>query len=304
MTHKILAGFGACMLGWFSGSASAQMPAPEDVEVKVIPLNENLHVLMGIGGNIAVSSGPDGVFIVDDDVPPLSPKIAAAIKTISDQPVKMVFNTHWHFDHAGGNQYFGEAGALIVAHDNVRERMSTTQFSKFFNTETKPSPDIALPVVTFDSTATFHLNGQTIKAIHMPPAHTDGDSMLRFEEANVVHLGDVFFNKMFPFIDLGSGGSVEGIMATVDQILPTIDADTRIIPGHGPVGTKADLEAYRAMLGLVTARISALIEEGKTRDEVIALRPTTNFDAEWAWNFLPAERWVGLVYDSLNPQAE
>ena len=266
--------------------APAQTPTAEEAEVKIIPLADGLHMLMGKGGNIAVSSGTDGVFIVDDDLAPMAEKIKAAIATISTEPVKMVFNTHWHFDHAGGNQFFGEQGAQIVAHDNVRERMSTAQFSSYFKSERPPSPDIALPVITFDSTATFHLNGQTIRAIHTPPAHTDGDSILIFEEANVAHLGDVFFNGMYPFIDISGGGSVRGIIAAVDSILPLLNADTRIIPGHGPLATLDDLKNYRSMLMLVSARMQALIDEGKTKEQVMILRPTTNFDEAWAWSFL------------------
>ena len=291
----------ALLLGLvLSGSvALGQMATPEETEVRIIPLADGLHMLMGIGGNIAVSSGADGVFLVDDDVAPMSEKIKAALDTISPRPVEMIFNTHWHFDHAGGNQFFGEQGALIVAHDNVRERMSTAQFSSFFNSETKPSADSALPVITFDSTATFHLNGQTIRAIHTPPAHTDGDSILLFEEANVAHLGDVFSNRMYPFIDIDGGGSALGIIDAVDSILPLLNEDTKIIPGHGPLATLDDLKEYRLMLMLVTARMQALIDEGKTKEQVIILRPTTNFDEEWAWSFLPAERWTGLIYDSL-----
>jgi glyoxylase-like metal-dependent hydrolase (beta-lactamase superfamily II) len=277
----------------------AQMPAPADTEVKIIPLSDNLHVLMGLGGNIAVCSGPDGVFIIDDDLKPMTAKIAAAIATISKDDVSMVFNTHWHFDHSGGNEYFGEAGATIVAHDNVRARMSTTQQSSFFGTETPPSPAAALPVFTFDNTATFYLNDMKIKAIHVVPAHTDGDAIFIFEEANVVHLGDVFFNGLYPFIDISSGGSVAGMIAAVDTIMPMLNEDTVIIPGHGPVATLEDLRNYRSMLMLVSARIQALIEDGKTREEAIALNPTINFDQNWAWQFLSGDRWAGLIYDSL-----
>jgi cyclase len=279
--------------------ALAQTPTAEEAEVKIIPLADGLHMLMGIGGNIAVSSGADGVFIVDDDMAPMAEKIKAAIATISEEPVRIIFNTHWHFDHAGGNQFFAEQGAQIVAHDNVRKRMSTAQYSSYFKSERPPSPDAALPVITYDSTATFHLNGQTIRAIHTPPAHTDGDSILIFEEANVAHLGDVFFNSMYPFIDISSGGSVRGVIAAVDRILPLLNEETKIIPGHGPLATLEDLQKYRSMLMLVSARIQALIDEGKTKEQVITLRPTTNFDVDWAWSFLPADRWTGLIYDSL-----
>jgi len=279
--------------------ALGQIPSVEETEFEIVPLADGLDMLMGIGGNIVISSGADGTFIVDDELAPMSDKLAAAIGAISPEPVKIVFNTHWHFDHTGGNQFFGEQGALIVAHDSVRERMSTTQFSSFFNTQTKPSPNAALPVFTFDSTATFHWNGQTIRAIHMPPAHTDGDSILLFQEANVAHLGDVFFNGMYPLIDIDGGGSVKGIIDAVDSILPLLNEETKIIPGHGPLATLEDLRKYRSMLMLVTARMQVLIDEGKSKEEVIVLRPTFNFDTDWAWSLFPADLWTGLVYDSL-----
>jgi glyoxylase-like metal-dependent hydrolase (beta-lactamase superfamily II) len=283
----------------FSALSLAQMPSPEETEVKVAELSDNIYMLMGLGGNIALSTGPDGAFIVDDELKPMSAKLKAAIATVSPAPVKMVFNTHWHFDHAGGNEFFAGDGALIVAHDNVRQRMSATQFSTFFNSETPPSPDAALPVITFDNTATFYLNGQTIKAMHVPPAHTDGDSILIFEEANVMHLGDVFFNGMYPFIDINSGGSIAGMLEAIELIMPLLNEETKIIPGHGPAADVDDLRSYQSMLSLVSARIQVLINEGKTKEQVVALRPSFNFDEDWGWQFLPGDKWVGLIYDSL-----
>jgi cyclase len=270
-----------------------------DQAVKIIKLTDNIHVLMGVGGNIAVSSGADGVFIVDDDMPPIAAKIEAAVRSIQDEPVRMVFNTHWHFDHTGGNKHFGEQGALIVAHDNVRERMSTTQFSALFNTESKPSPDVALPIVTFDQSITFHLNGGTIRALHVPAGHTDGDAVLFFEEANIVHMGDLFFNRMYPVIDISAGGSARGMIAAIDAVMPMLNEDTVLIPGHGPVGDVEDLKAFRKMLAVVTNRIQLLVDDGKTVEEVLALNPSINFDDPWAWNFMPPERFVKLVYDSV-----
>jgi cyclase len=270
-----------------------------DQAVKIIKLTDNIHVLMGVGGNIAVSSGADGVFIVDDDMPPIAAKIEAAVRSIQDEPVRMVFNTHWHFDHTGGNKHFGEQGALIVAHDNVRERMSTTQFSALFNTESKPSPDVALPVVTFDQSITFHLNGGTIRALHVPAGHTDGDAVLFFEEANIVHMGDLFFNRMYPVIDISAGGSARGMIAAIDTVIPMLNEDTVLIPGHGPVGDVEDLKAFRKMLAVVTNRIQLLVDDGKTVEEVLALNPSINFDDPWVWNFMPPERFVKLIYDSV-----
>ena len=283
------------------GSNAQEIP---DKDVEIIKLAENIHMLMGIGGNIAVSNGPDGVFIVDDDMPPIAAKIEAAVRSIQDEPVRMVFNTHWHFDHAGGNKHFGEQGALIVAHDNVRERMSSKQLSALFNTETKPSPNVALPVVTFDQSITFHLNGGTIRALHVPLGHTDGDAVLFFEEANIVHMGDLFFNRMYPVIDINAGGSARGMIAAITTILPMLNEDTIIIPGHGPVGDVNDLKAFREMLAIVTNRIQLLVDDGKTLEETTALKPTINYDDTWAWQFMPPERFIKLIYNSVvaNPK--
>jgi cyclase len=270
-----------------------------DKAVEVIKLTDTIHVLMGVGGNIGVSSGEDGVFIIDDDMPPLAEKTDAALRTVADEPVRMVFNTHWHFDHVGGNQHFGEQGALIVAHDNVRERMSTKQFSKFTNSEVPPSADVALPVITFNQSITFHLNGGTIRAEHVPLGHTDGDAVLFFEEANIVHMGDLFFNKMYPVIDISAGGSAIGMIQAIDTILPMLNDDTVIIPGHGAIAGVEELTSFRTMLKTVTYRVQLLVDEGKTADEVVALNPSINFDDQWAWQFMPAERFVRLVYDSV-----
>ena len=288
----------ACLLATLLIHAGAAFAADEPA-IKTIRLTDDIHVLMGVGGNIGVSTGADGTFIIDDDMPPLATKVEAAIRQIRNEPVKMLFNTHWHFDHTGGNEHFGKQGTLIIAHDNVRERMSTTQFSRLFNTETPPSPAAALPVVTFDNTLTLHLNGHTIKAVHIDPAHTDGDAILLFEEANIAHLGDLFSNSMYPVIDISAGGSMQAMIDGINTILPMLNADTTVIPGHGAVSDIEGLKAFRDMLVLVESRIKILVAEGKTADEVVALQPSFNFDAEWAWSFMPAERWVRLAYDSI-----
>jgi cyclase len=280
-----------------TGTANAQeIP---DNDVVIIELAPGIHVLMGVGGNIGVSSGDDGVFIIDDDMPPLANKIEAAVRSIRDEPVRMVFNTHWHFDHTGGNQHFGSQGALIVAHDNVRERMGSKQFSALFNSETPASPKEALPVVTFDQTITFHLNGETIKAMHVPLGHTDGDAVLFFESANIVHMGDLFFNEMYPVIDISAGGSAWGMIDAIDTVLPLLNEDTIIIPGHGAVAGIEELKAFQTMLKKVSLRIQLLIEDGKSVDEIIVLQPTVNYDGAWTWDFMPPERFARLIYDSL-----
>ena len=287
----------AALLALTALTGQAQMTMPEAARVQKI--TDGLHVVMGVGGNIAVSSGADGVLMVDDDMPPVAGKIAAAIATITDQPVDMVFNTHWHFDHTGGNRYFGEQGALIIAHDNVRARMAVDQKSLLTNSVTKASPKVALPVVTFDNEISFHMNGQTIVAKHVKrPAHTDGDAILYFKEANVIHMGDNFFNRLYPVVDISAGGTADGMIAAMDTVIAEANADTVIIPGHGPVSDLDGLKAFRAMLDTVNQRIRSLVAQGKTADEVVALKPTTDYDAEWAWEFMPAERWTRLMYDS------
>jgi glyoxylase-like metal-dependent hydrolase (beta-lactamase superfamily II) len=279
------------------GSAGAQIEIPDAATVQQVA--PGLHVIRGVGGNIALSTGPDGVLIVDDDMPPLSAKIAAAIATVTPEPVSLVFNTHWHFDHAGGNRYFGSRGALIVAQDNVRKRLSEKQFSKLTGTTTPPAPAAALPVITFDRQLTFHLNGLTIRAEHVAqPAHTDGDAIIFFDEINVVHMGDTFFNGLYPVIDISSGGTADGILAAIDAVLPRLNATTVVIPGHGPVSDRDGLRVFREMLSSVNRQVKALLAAGKTADEVVALQPTRGYDAEWAWSFMPPERWTRLMYDS------
>ncbi|MEE4184735.1 MAG: MBL fold metallo-hydrolase [Gammaproteobacteria bacterium] len=280
-----------------TASAGAQIEIPEQASVQQVA--PGLHVIRGVGGNIALSTGPDGVLIVDDDMPPLSGKIAAAIATVTPDPVSLVFNTHWHFDHAGGNRYFGERGALIVAQDNVHKRLSEKQFSKLTGTTTPPAPAAALPVITFDRQLTFHLNGLTIRAEHVPqPAHTDGDAIIFFEEINVVHMGDTFFNGLYPVIDISSGGTADGILAAIDAVMPRLNATTVVIPGHGPVSDRDGLRGFREMLSSVNERVKELVAAGKSADEVVALRPTRRYDEQWAWNFMPPERWTRLMYDS------
>ena len=276
-----------------------QTDTATEIEVKIIPLSHNIHMLMGMGGNIAVTTGADGTFIIDDDMPPLATKIEAAIRSISDVPVRMVFNTHWHFDHTGGNEYFGKQGAVIIAHDNVRQRMSAKQFSALVDNETPPSPNASLPVVTFSDTLTLHLNGHTIEAIHLPPAHTDGDAIILFADANIAHLGDLFFNRMYPVVDISAGGSVQGMIDAIDLMVPMLNEATQVIPGHGEVSNVTGLLEFQLMLQTVLGRVQRMIEEGKTADEVVELGPSAEFDAHWAWEFMPPERWNRLVYDSV-----
>jgi cyclase len=269
------------------------------VEVKAEKVADGIYMLTGRGGNIGLSVGKSGTYLIDDQYAPLSDKILAAVRAITPDPVRFVVNTHWHGDHTGGNENMGRAGALLVAHENVRRRMSTEQFTAAFNSKTPPSPEGALPVVTFADAITFHWNGDEIRVYHVPPAHTDGDAVVHFVKANVVHTGDLFFNGGYPFVDVSSGGRIDGVIAAAERILGGIDDTTRIIPGHGPVGTKADLQAYRNVLKTLRDRIAKLKAEGKGRDEVIAAKPTAEHDASWGTGFMKGDVFTGLVFDSL-----
>jgi cyclase len=239
------------------------------------------------------------VFLVDDQFAPLTPKIAAAVAKLSSKPVGFVINTHWHGDHTGGNENLGKSGALIVAHENVRKRMSSEQFIEFINMKVSAEPRDALPVVTFASDVTFHLNGDEILVRHVPRAHTDGDAIVHFRNSDVLHMGDIFFNTMYPFIDTSSGGAVDGVVAGADRGLELAGASTRIIPGHGPLATKADLKAYRDMLAIVAGRIKEAKRSGKTMEQAIAAKPTAEFDAVWGKGFLSPDKFVEMIWKNL-----
>jgi glyoxylase-like metal-dependent hydrolase (beta-lactamase superfamily II) len=286
------------MVAVVASPAEAQQQFDE-VQIGTIEVADGVYMLTGSGGNLGLSVGEDGAFLVDDQYAPLTQKITAAIAAITDLPIKFVVNTHWHGDHTGGNENLGNAGVLIVAHENVRKRMSVEQFIEAFDSRTPPAPEAALPVITFTDEVTFHWNGDDLRVFHVDPAHTDGDAIIQFTDANVVHMGDTFFNGMYPFIDVGTGGSIGGMIAAADRVLGMLQPDTKIIPGHGELASVADLRAYRNMLASVRDRVRALIAEGKSRDEVIAAKPTASFDAAWGGGFMQPDIWTGIVYDGM-----
>jgi glyoxylase-like metal-dependent hydrolase (beta-lactamase superfamily II) len=286
-------------LVWLAAAPALAQQDFSKVEVKSERVAEGLYMLTGSGGNMGLSVGTSGTYLIDDQYAPLSEKILAAIRAITPDPVRFVVNTHWHGDHTGGNENMGKAGALIVAHENVRVRMSREHFMAAFGRKIPPSPEAALPVVTFTDAVTFHWNGDEIRVHHVPPAHTDGDSIVHFVKADVVHMGDVFFNGGYPFIDTSSGGRVDGVIAAADRVLAAVGEKTRIIPGHGPLATKADLQAYRDVVKTLRDRIAKLKAEGKSRDQVIAAKPTADHDAKWGGGFMKGDTFTGLVYDSL-----
>lgn len=278
-------------------AATAQQQDFSKVEIKVEQLAPGVAVLFGAGGNIGLSYGADGNILIDDQFAPLTPKVLAAVETVDPDPVSFVVNTHWHGDHSGGNENLGKAGAVIVAHANVRKRMSVDQFSTVFG-KTAASPRSALPVVTFGGGVSIHLNDQDIRVIHVAHAHTDGDSLVWFEQAKVLHMGDIYFHKIsLPFIDLDSGGSINGLIKAVDVALATASADAKIIPGHGPMATRADLAAYRAMLVDIRDKVAAAHAGGKSLAEVKSMKPAAPYEVKDG--FISGDSFVETVYKSL-----
>ncbi len=273
----------------------------EEVEITPVPVSAGIYMLTGEGGNIGVSLGEDGTLIIDDQYQPLADKIQAAIKGIMGTTPRFLINTHWHGDHAGGNEHFGNAGSIIVAHENVREALKVEKSIPLFGMHKPPSPKAALPVITFSREMSLHWNGDDLKVLHAPNAHTDGDAVIIFKNANVIHMGDTFFNGFYPFIDTDSGGSIAGMIAAADKVLTIADDNTKIIPGHGPLATKTDLQAYRDMLVSVEAKIALLLKAGKTVDEVVDGRPTADFDKEWGDGFLTPEVWIKIVVSGIQP---
>ena len=268
------------------------------VEIKATKVNGNVYMLEGAGGNIGVSVGSDGILIVDDQFAPLAEKIKAALKTLGDGKLKFILNTHWHGDHTGSNAILGRE-APIIAHDNVRKRLSTEQKIEFFKMTVPPSPAEALPVITFDNSLSVHFNGEEIKVIHFPNGHTDGDSVIFFTKSNVVHMGDDFFAGRFPFVDLDSGGSVQGLAKNIGEIIPKIPAGTKLIPGHGPISTVDDLKAYHRMLIETTDVVRKKMAAKKTLDQI----KSEGLPAEWkSWGegFVKTDSWIQLVYTSLS----
>ena len=271
----------------------------DNVQIEAILVSGNVYMLTGSGGNMGLIIGEDGAFLVDDQFAPLTEKIQATIATLTDKPIRFVLNTHWHGDHTGGNENLGNAGALIVAHDNVYKRMSTDQFMEAFDRNVPASPKAALPVISFGEDVSFHINGEHVYGLHVPEAHTDGDTIIQFKNANVIHMGDTYFSGRFPFIDLGSGGSIDGLIAAVNRVLTLADDDTKIIPGHGPLSSVEDLKEYRSFLTGLRSKVALMITEGKTLEEIQAENLTEDHEA-WDGGFISGERIVETFYNDLS----
>jgi cyclase len=283
---------------FFISSLTAHAQDFSKVEITASKIAGNIYMLQGAGGNIGVSVGPDGILIVDDQFAPLADKIKQALKNLGEGKLKFVLNTHWHGDHTGGNLVFGPE-APIIAHDNVRRRLSTEQKSEFWKQTTPASPKEALPVITFDKALSVHFNGEEIKVIHFPKGHTDCDSVIFFTASNVVHLGDDFFAGRFPFVDLESGGSVEGLTKNIAEIIPKLPADAKLIPGHGAISTVDDLKAYHRMLVETTAIVREKMKAKKTVAQIKAEGLPVEWK-DWGAGFIKTDVWLETIHRSLS----
>ncbi|HET7108189.1 MAG TPA: MBL fold metallo-hydrolase [Candidatus Acidoferrum sp.] len=273
------------------------------VEIKVTKVSGNIYMLEGDGGNIAASVGEDGIVIVDDQFAPLADKIQAALKNlkITDKPVRFVINTHYHGDHTGGNEPFANTGSTVIAQDNVRKRLETPGVAgngSSLKMETKAAPKVALPVITFDHDVTVHLNGEDIRALHFPAGHTDGDAIIFFPKNNVVHMGDDFVRYGFPFIDVSSGGSVQGMIAAMEKVSAQLPPDVKVIPGHGALSNLDDVRAFTKMLKETSAVVQKAIDGHKTIDQMKQEKILAPW-AKWSGEFLDADKFIETLYNSL-----
>lgn len=271
----------------------------DSIEIKTYKINDKISVLEGSGGNIGVLHGEDGIMIIDSQYAELNEKITKSLGAISDRELKFIVNTHWHFDHVGGNELLAKDGAVILAQDNVWKRMSTGQFMEWIERDIPAFPKAALPIITFKNEITFHLNDEEVYVFHSGPAHTDGDAAVWFKTSNAIHMGDTFVTYGFPFIDVSAGGTLNGMIAFQGNVLKMIDDQTKVIPGHGPILGKSDLEKFRNQLIEVRSKIMPLIEAGKTRDEVITENPIAEYDEIWPDGFVKSKDFLLLVYQRL-----
>lgn len=296
MIFRILLTVCLLMLGRFHLASAEQF---DEVIVKSTQVTNRIFVITGKGGNIGLFVGEDGTFLIDDQFAPLTEKIIEVIKSVGGRIPTFLINTHYHGDHTGGNEKLGREGVLIFSHDNVRDRLSTGSFIAAFDKKREAVSREGLPVVTFSKDISFHLNGDFVHAIHVPHAHTDGDSFIHFKKGNVIHAGDLFFNGFYPFIDVTHGGSLRGIIEGVDRVLALSDDNTKIIPGHGPVGSKVQLEQYRRMLGIAYERLRKLKAEGKSAQEAVKAKPLSEFEEIWGDGMFSGDRWIEIIYSGV-----
>ena len=290
---------GVLLAAFTMSLATVSIAQDQPVEYIATALSPTVTMIKGSGGNVAVSAGEDGVFIIDDQLQPLTDQLLAAISKVSDQPIRFVINTHYHGDHVGGNEAIGQAGAVIIAHDNIRLRMNRDEFSNFMDKTTPAWPKDSLPVVTFNDRVTLHFNGEPVTVTHVPHGHTDGDSIVFFPASNVLHMGDDYFNGLYPYIDLDGGGSIQGMIAAVELGMGLADADTQVIPGHGPLSNLQELTGYHAFLTKARDNVNALIMQGMSLEQVIAAKPTAEWDEALGKTWITPEQLAIFIYNSL-----
>jgi glyoxylase-like metal-dependent hydrolase (beta-lactamase superfamily II) len=289
---RLLAQTGGLVQGAFKEAATAK--------VTVQPLRRNVSVLLGAGGNIAVLTGPDGKLLIDAAIVTARPNVSSALASINADPIKQLINTHWHFDHTGGNEWVHQAGASILAHENTRVHLSkATRVEGNWQYTFPPAPAGAIPSTVFKDEHTLHANNTTLKLKHYHPAHTDSDISVHFTEADILHTGDTFWNRDYPFIDYGTGGSIDGSIRAAEANIAAVTEKTIVIPGHGAVGTKADLVLFRDVLVEIRDKVAALKKQGKPLPEVIAAKPGARYDAEWGNLFQNPADFVALVYQGV-----
>lgn len=297
----------ALIAGQAGAQQKAAAPAPardfSKVEIKSTDLGHNTYMLQGEGGNITIAVGGDGIIMVDGEFAPLHDKIKAAIEAVSKKPIKYLVNTHFHGDHTGGNVPFSKDGAVVTANENVKKRLAAGTTNGLTGAKTQPAPEAALPAKTYTSKMTLNVEGRTAELAHIANAHTDGDTYIWFADANVLSTGDTFTNGLYPNIDFANGGNIKGMIAATDAYLKMIDDQTRIVPGHGPLGDKAALLAYRTMLTTARDRMAKLVAEGKSEDDVVAAKPFADLDAKWAQSEQRSRNFMRVVYNSLKPKA-
>jgi cyclase len=300
--RRTLAGFVALSV-LVSGALRAQLPDPKITEIRSEQLAENLYVLRGAGGNVAVLTGPDGTLLVDDEMVEMQAKLRAAVALLSPTPPRFVINTHAHTDHTGNNATMTRMGAIVIANEGVRWLFTQmpVDYAKQFSPD--PTKRELMPVVTFKESVQLHLNGQDILARHVPNAHSNMDAFVVFRQANVLHTGDLFMTLGYPWLDLRWGGTVDGLIAGLAVVLEHSNEATRIIPGHGPVGTKADVLAYREMLITFRGRIAKLVRQKKTQAQVLDLKPTADFDARYGKGMVSPETLVNWMFVDLSRAA-
>ena len=290
----------ACLAMAAAPAAHAQRNY-DQVVVTPLKLADGLWMLTGAGGNLLVCAGPDGALLVDTQYGPLAARIRAVTDSLGGgRPLRFVLNTHYHGDHVSGDSAMAAAGATIVAHANVRRRMSVDRFNETFGTTTKAAPAAGLPVLTFSDSLTYHLNGLEIRVLHLPPGHTDGDAVVWVPAANVMHTGDLLFNGTYPVIDVSAGGSIGGMIRSLDLLLPIVGPATKIVPGHGPLADRAALLRFRGMLLAVRDRVTKLVTEGRTLEQVMAAKPLADLDRVWGAGFMKPDIFLRVVYRDLS----